>query len=148
MNHAHTVRLDFSSTFEMLDFVQVASDHVARLAGLDEESLHWVSVAIRESVINAIKHGNRGDEAKRVYVELTPLDAETPPGIAIRVRDEGPGFDPSSVPDCLASENLLKASGRGIFLMRSFMDEMVMRRAPEGGMEVLMVKRANGHQET
>jgi serine/threonine-protein kinase RsbW len=81
-------------------------------------------------------------------VELTPLDAETPPGIAIRVRDEGPGFDPSSVPDCLASENLLKASGRGIFLMRSFMDEMVMRRAPEGGMEVLMVKRANGHQET
>ena len=148
MNHANTVRLDFASTFEMLDFVQVASDHVARLAGLDEESLHWVSVAIRESVINAIKHGNGGDQAKRVYVELTPLDAETPPGIAIRVRDEGPGFDPESVPDCLASENLLKASGRGIFLIRSFMDEMVMQRAPEGGMEVLMVKRANGHQDT
>lgn len=148
MSHANTLRLDFGSTFEMLDFVQVASDHVARLAGLDEESLHWVSVAVRESVINAIKHGNGGDAAKRVYVELTPLDFESPPGIAIRVRDEGPGFDPSAVPDCLASENLLKASGRGIFLMRCFMDEMELRRAPEGGMEVVMVKRANGHQQT
>ena len=148
MIYGNTVRLDFCSTFEMLDFVQVASDHVARLAGLDEESLHWVGVAVRESVINAIKHGNAGDEAKRVYVELTPLESDSPPGIAIRVRDEGPGFDPTTVPDCLASENLLKASGRGIFLIRSFMDEMVLRRAPEGGMEVVMVKRANGHQGT
>jgi serine/threonine-protein kinase RsbW len=148
MSHENTVRLDFGSTFEMLDFVQVVSDHVARLAGLDDESVHWVSVAVRESVINAIKHGNAGDEAKRVYVELTPLESETLPGISIRVRDEGPGFDPSNVPDCLASENLLKSSGRGIFLMRCFMDEMVLRRAPEGGMEVVMVKRANGHQGT
>ncbi len=146
MTRGNTVRLDFCSTFEMLDFVQVVSDHVARLAGLDEESLHWVSVAVRESVINAIKHGNGGDEDKRVYVEFTPLESESPRGIAIRVRDEGPGFDPSTVPDPLASENLLKASGRGIFLIRSFMDEMELRRAPEGGMEVVMVKRANGQE--
>ena len=148
MTHGNTVRLDFGSTFEMLDFVQVVSDHVARLSGLDDDAIHWVSVAVRESVINAIKHGNQGDEAKRVYVELTPLESESSPGIAIRVRDEGPGFDPATVPDCLASENLLKASGRGIFLIRSFMDEMVMRRAPEGGMEVVMVKRVNGHSAT
>ena len=77
-----------------------------------------------------------------MHVEFTPLDGETPPGIAIRVRDEGPGFDPATLPDPLAPENLLKASGRGIFLIRSFMDEMMLQRAPEGGMEVVMVKRA------
>jgi serine/threonine-protein kinase RsbW len=59
----------------------------------------------------------------------------------ICVRDEGPGFDPSTLPDCLAPENLLKCSGRGIFLIRSFMDELVLQRAPEGGMELRMVKR-------
>jgi serine/threonine-protein kinase RsbW len=139
----HTVRLDFHSSFEMLDFVQVAADHIGRMAGLDEEALHWVAVAIRESVINAIKHGNGNDARKRVHVELTPLDAPAPAGIAIRVRDEGPGFDPSTLADPLAPENLLKASGRGIFLIRSFMDEAVVQRAPEGGMEVVMVKRAS-----
>jgi serine/threonine-protein kinase RsbW len=139
----HTVRLDFHSSFEMLDFVQVAADHVGRLAGLDDEALHWVGVAVRESVINAIKHGNANDARKRVHVELTPLDEQSPSGLAIRVRDEGPGFDPATLADPLAPENLLKASGRGIFLIRSFMDEAVVQRAPEGGMEVVMVKRAS-----
>jgi serine/threonine-protein kinase RsbW len=141
MSHRHTVCLEFESTYEMLDFVQVASDHLGRLAGLDDEALHWVGVAVRESVINAIKHGNAGDERKRVHVEFTPLDVDRPAGIAIRVRDEGPGFDPEALPDPLAPENMLKSSGRGIFLIRSFMDELVLRRAPEGGMEVVMVKR-------
>jgi serine/threonine-protein kinase RsbW len=125
----------------MLDFVQVASDHLGRLAGLDDDALHWVGVAVRESVINAIKHGNRDDERKHVYVEFTPLSSSTPSGIAIRVRDEGLGFDPTTIPDPLAPENVLKASGRGIFIIRTFMDEMRLQRAPEGGMEVVMVKR-------
>jgi serine/threonine-protein kinase RsbW len=125
----------------MLDFVQVASDHLGRLSGLDDDALHWVGVAVRESVINAIKHGNRDDEQKHVYVEFTPLSNSIAAGIAIRVRDEGPGFDPASIPDPLAPENVLKSSGRGIFIIRTFMDEMVLRRAPEGGMEVVMVKR-------
>ena len=141
MTHGHTVCLEFHSTYEMLDFVQVASDHLGRLAGLDDDALHWVGVAVRESVINAIKHGNSGDEQKHVHVEFTPLDAGRPSGIVIRVRDEGPGFDPEMLPDPLAPENMLKASGRGIFLIRNFMDEMVLRRAPQGGMEVVMVKR-------
>jgi serine/threonine-protein kinase RsbW len=149
MSHANnTVRLDFHSSFDMLDFVQLVSDHLARLAGLDEDALHWVSVAVRESVINAIKHGNKGDAGKRVHVDLTPLETDAPPGIAIRVRDEGPGFDPETLPDPLAPENLLKSSGRGIFLIRSFMDEVAVRRAPEGGMEVLMVKRASAPNRT
>jgi serine/threonine-protein kinase RsbW len=144
MGHGNTVRLDFHSTFEMLDFVQVVSDQIARMAGLDEDARHWVNVAVRESVINAIKHGNAHDERKRVHVEFTPLHSSAPAeGIQIRVRDEGPGFDPSTLPDPLAPENLLKSSGRGIFLIRSFMDEMVLQRAPEGGMEVVMVKRVN-----
>jgi serine/threonine-protein kinase RsbW len=143
MSHGRTVCLEFHSTYEMLDFVQVASDHLGRLSGLDDEALHWVGVAVRESVINAIKHGNSGDERKHVYVEFTPIDAERPSGIQIRVRDEGPGFDPDALPDPLAPENMLKASGRGIFLIRSFMDELVLRRAAEGGMEVVMVKRVS-----
>lgn len=145
MSPANTVRLDFHSSFDMLDFVQVVSDHIGRRVGLDEEALHWVGVAVRESVINAIKHGNASDEHKRVHVEFAPLDGDTP-GLSIRVRDEGPGFDPMSLPDCCAPENLLKASGRGIFLMRCFMDELVLQRAPEGGMEVRMVKRAQPQQ--
>src|SRR4030095_11101307 len=106
MSHRHTVCLEFESTYEMLDFVQVASDHVGRLVGLDDDALHWVGVAVRESVINAIKHGNAGDERKRVYVEFTPLDRESPPGVAIRIRDEGKGFDPAKVPDPLHPDNL------------------------------------------
>ena len=125
----------------MLDFVQVVSDHVGRMSGLDDEALHWVGVAVRESVINAIKHGNREDERKRVHVEFTTLNGDAPPGLLIRVRDEGPGFDPDNVPDPLAPENVLKSSGRGIFLIRNFMDELELRRAPEGGMELVMVKR-------
>lgn len=140
MTNGTTVRLDFRSAFDMLDFVQIVSDQVGRMAGLDEDSLHWVSVAVRESVINAIKHGNANDEQKRVFVEFTPL-AVGAPGIAIRVRDQGPGFDPESLPDPLAPENMLKSSGRGIFLIRNFMDEMRLQRAPEGGMEMVMVKR-------
>ena len=137
-----TVRLDFGSTFEILDFVQVVSDHLGRVVGLDDDSIHWLGVAVRESVINAIKHGNALDEAKRVHVEFTPLEAESLPGLLVRVRDEGAGFDPASLPDPLAPDNLLKSSGRGIFLMRSFMDHVDLRQSPEGGMEVIMVKRA------
>ena len=139
------VRLDFHSSFDMLEFVQVVCDHVGRMSGLDEDAIHWVSVAVRESVINAIKHGNAQDASKRVHVEFTPLDGEQP-GIAIRVRDEGCGFDPASLPDPLAPENILKSTGRGIFLIRTFMDELVLQRAPQGGMEVMMVKRVQPQQ--
>src|SRR5438874_2982397 len=94
---SHIIRLEFSSAFEMLDFVQVVSDHLARGVGLDEDSLHWVSVAIRECVINAIKHGNRSDPAKHVFVELEAATKENVPELAIRVRDQGEGFDPEQV---------------------------------------------------
>jgi serine/threonine-protein kinase RsbW len=141
MTSGNTIRVDFHSSLEMLDCIQLMSDHIGRSAGLDEESLHWVSVALRESVINAIKHGNCSDVRKRVHVEFTVLQGDEVPGLAIRVRDEGCGFDPSTLADPRAQENLLKSTGRGILLMRSFMDEMTFMRAAEGGMEVRMVKR-------
>jgi serine/threonine-protein kinase RsbW len=135
------VHLEFTSAFEMLDFVQVVSDHLGRSVGLDDDARHWVSVAIRESVINAIKHGNHYDATKHVFVDLE-TQSNGQPELSIRVRDEGEGFDPEEVADPLAPENLLKASGRGIFLIRSFMDNVQLRRAPEGGMEIRMTKRA------
>ena len=142
MTSGNTVRIDFHSSLGMLDFVQMVCDHIARAVGLDDDSVHWVSLAVRESVINAIKHGNSSDVHKRVHVEFTSLEDGGAPGLAVSVRDEGRGFDPSTIADPLASENLLKTNGRGIFLMRSFMDEMTFNRVKEGGMEVVMLKRA------
>jgi serine/threonine-protein kinase RsbW len=124
-NGQHIVRLEFTSAFEMLDFVQVVSDHMARDIGLDDDALHWVGVAIRESVINAIKHGNRNDADKHVFIE----------------------FETETVANPLDPENLLKSSGRGIFLIRNFMDDVQLQRAPEGGMEIRMVKRVQASAE-
>src|SRR5260221_10844426 len=142
-NGAQLIRLEFTSAFEMLDFVQVVSDHFARSVGLDEDSLHWVSVAIRESVINAIKHGNRSDAGKHVFVEFETSTPSEAPELTICVRDQGEGFDPEQIANPLDPENLLKSSGRGIFLIRNFMDDVQLRRAPQGGMEIRMVKRAH-----
>ena len=146
MTNGSSVRLDVRSSLDMLDLVQAVSDHIGRSAGLDDDTLHWIDVAVRESVINAITHGNQHDAGKRVHIEFTPLNDDGNPGVAIRVRDEGVGFDPADLPDCRAPENILKSGGRGIFLIRSFMDDLVLRRAPEGGMEIVMVKRAQPQQ--
>ena len=125
----------------MLDFVQLLSDHMGEVGGLDEDAIHWVGVAVRESVISAIKHGNAGDETKRVVVEFRFDPIFEPNALIVRVVDQGQGFDAVEVADPLAPENLLKSSGRGIFFMRSFMDDLQLRRAPQGGTEVWMVKK-------
>jgi len=136
----HLVRLQFCSAFDMLDFVQLVSDHLCRRVGFDEDSMHWVGVAVRESVINAIKHGNQHDQSKMVHVDFQ--STVSPDGeLVISVSDEGEGFEPEEIADPLAPENMLKSSGRGIFLMRSFMDDVALRKLPEGGMEVRMTKR-------
>jgi serine/threonine-protein kinase RsbW len=139
--NGNVVRLEFHSTFEMLDFVQLVSDRIGQMAGLDEEGLHWIGVAVREGVINAIKHGNREDYDKLVTVEFTFTPRTKPTELVVRVVDQGEGFEPEEIANPLAPENLLKSSGRGIFFMRSFMDDVVLRRRPEGGMEVCMVKK-------
>lgn len=142
---SHTVRIEFGSSFDMLDFVQVMSDHIGRMAGFAEDQLHWVGVAVRESVVNAIKHGNQGDRSKRVVVEFSSVPPHHPDKVVIRVEDEGEGFDPELLADPLTPENVLKSSGRGIFLIRSFMDEVHLQRGQAGGMEVRMVKKVRQH---
>ena len=136
-----SVRLRFNSAFEMLDLVQVVSDCVSRQLGFDDDALVWMEVAVRESVINAIKHGNKHDLQKQVTVEFTTQPAINPDELLIAIKDQGAGFEPDALPDPLAPENLLKSSGRGIFFMRSFMDDVVLRRGDDGGMEVRMVKK-------
>jgi len=136
-----TVKLQVHSNFDMLDFVQMVSDRMANLGGLDEDAVHWIGVAVRESVINAIKHGNREDVEKLVTVEFTFAPTDDPGELIVRVLDQGEGFDPEEIADPLAPENLLKASGRGIFFMKSFMDDVTLKRGSEGGMEVRMVKK-------
>jgi serine/threonine-protein kinase RsbW len=140
--HPLSIRLEFTSTFDMVDFVEVVGGHVSRDIGLDEDSVHWVGVAIRECVINAIKHGNQNDSSKRVFVDFETAERDGVQELTIRVRDQGIGFDPEALKNPLDPENLLKSSGRGIFLIRNFMDDLQLRRPPEGGMEVQMTKRA------
>ena len=135
------VRLQIPSLFDMVDLVQVLCDRMSHLAAFDEDSTHWVGVAVRESVINAIKHGNREDPGKTVPVEFAFTPIDEPLQLVVRVTDQGEGFEPGEVADPLAPENMLKSSGRGIFFMRSFMDDVELRRAPDGGMEVRMVKK-------
>jgi len=132
-----TVTLDIASRFEMLDVVQTVLAQCCALVGFDDEAVHYMSVAVRESVVNAIKHGNKQDEAKRVHVQFTIHDR----ALEVQVGDQGPGFDPAGVPDPLAPENLLKAYGRGIFFMRQFMDEVTHSFPPKGGTVVRMLKK-------
>src|SRR5262245_6056 len=134
---ARTVRLDIASRIEMLDMVQAVLNPLCGVLGFGEEAVHYMSVAIRESVVNAMKHGNKLDEAKRVIVEFV-MNAGA---LEVRVQDEGAGFDPAAVPDPVAEENLLKAYGRGIFFMKSFMDEVAYNFPDKGGTQVTMLKK-------
>src|SRR5205823_2149467 len=134
------LRLELPSSFEWLDLVQLLSDRLSAIAGLDEDGVHWVGVAVRESVINAIKHGNRENRRKLVTVEFTLEPKHEIKRLTVSVLDQGEGFDPGIIADPLAPENVLKSSGRGIFFMRSFMDDVTIERRPEGGMAVRMSK--------
>jgi serine/threonine-protein kinase RsbW len=141
MTDRHVIRLELPSSFEMLDLVEALSDRLSSIAGLDEDATHWVSVAVRESVINAVKHGNREDRSKHVTVEFSLAPRVKPEEFTIEVLDQGKGFDYEEVGDPLAPENLMKSSGRGIFFMRNFMDDVAIARRPEGGMSVRMMKK-------
>jgi serine/threonine-protein kinase RsbW len=124
----------------LLESVDLADDitlRVADAAGFDEEQRYRIGMSVREGVINAYEYGNQHERERKIFLtfELTPEK------LIIRVLDEGLGFDLGEVPDPLAEENLLKTSGRGLFLMRSFMDEFAVNRPQGGGAEVVMAKR-------
>jgi serine/threonine-protein kinase RsbW len=123
-----------------IEAVNEAADAVARILGnqgADEQLMFAVDMAIREAVTNAVVHGNKQDEAKQVRIDIKSSEQE----IEISVHDAGAGFNPTDVPDPTTDENLLKASGRGIFFMRTFVDEVQWFNPPEGGTTVRMIKR-------
>ncbi len=136
---SNCIHIDIQSSFEMVDLVQVVFESLAAQVGFDADVSHWMSVAIRESVTNAVRHGNKLDAEKRVVIRFEVGDGE----LSVSVEDEGEGFDPGEIPDPLAEENLLRASGRGIFFMKNFMDEVTYDFKPNGGTCVTMVKRVD-----
>jgi len=137
MRHVpETVERSLDSTLESVDSAEELATNMAERAGLEDEDLMKIGMAVRESMVNAIVHGNRYNANKKVRFSV----AHTTDRFTIRIADEGEGFDVESLPDPLAPENLLRTSGRGIFLIRSFMDEFDIRRGDAGGMEVTLVK--------
>jgi serine/threonine-protein kinase RsbW len=106
-------------------------------AGFDEDDQHQIGMAVRECMVNAVVHGNRYSSHKHVHLEIERSDT----GLTVTVGDEGEGFDLSSLPDPLAPENLLRQSGRGLLLIRAFMDEFDLHPRPGGGTEVRLVKK-------
>ena len=141
------IHLTVGSRFENVELVQAAIDEAIAERGADDDARHWVGLAVREAVANAIKHGNRQDPEKRVDVAVRIAADE----VEIVVSDEGTGFDPVGVPDPLAPENRFRTNGRGIFYMRRFMDEVSYGATAAGGTTVKMRKRfaseqANGQE--
>jgi serine/threonine-protein kinase RsbW len=132
-----TVRLEIASRIAMMETADVLVNHLARVVGFDEGSIDDIRVAVDESVVNAITHGNRLDETKRVTLEVVLL----PDALEVRIHDQGVGFDPASVADPLAAENLLRSGGRGILLMRSLMDEVRYSHSASGGTQMTLLKR-------
>jgi serine/threonine-protein kinase RsbW len=137
--NATRVSYTLESSLESVNKAEQAARELAVKSGFDEEEIDRISMAVREATVNAVLHGNQYDPKKRVTVAFEA----TPQTLSVAVRDEGKGLDPSSVPDPLAPENLLKQSGRGIFLIRAFMDE-VRFRSMEPGTEITLIKHVRG----
>lgn len=141
MTAPQRVSYRMESTLESVNKAEEMADQQAARAGLDEDTRGGVSMAVREAMINAVLHGNAYDTAKRVNVSFE----QKPDELIVIISDEGKGFIPEEVPDPLAPENLLKTSGRGIFLMRAFMDEVRFRKL-NPGTEITMIKRLQGSE--
>ena len=136
---ANRVSYTLDSSLQSVNMAEETAQLIAARAGFDEDNCVRISMAVREAAVNAVLHGNAYDPKKRMTVAFE----NTGHALVITVTDEGGGMDVNSVPDPTTPENLLKQSGRGIFLMRSFMDEVRIRLlAP--GTEVTMVKNVSG----
>ena len=110
----------------------------ATAAGFDEDDQHRISMAFRECMVNAVVHGNRYNKNKQVAVYAERMGTQ----LTIRITDEGEGFEIQEVPDPLETDNLLRHSGRGLFLMGAFMDDLKVRKVEPAGTEVTLVKKA------
>jgi serine/threonine-protein kinase RsbW len=137
-----TLELSIESKIEFVDMVSSVVKSVSTKMGFEEDDINWIELAVHEAVINAITHGNKHAEDKQVDVKFV-LEPEA---LTVYVRDRGEGFDPSQLPDPTDADNLLKPSGRGIFYMRTFMDEVEHSSHPEGGSVVRLTKRKRQQQ--
>lgn len=133
-----TSRVSFTldSNLESVNKIEQTAEQLAERAGFDEDTASHIAMAAREAAVNAVMHGNAYDPGKHVTASFeTTVDS-----LIVRVSDQGPGLDPDTVPDPLAPENILRGSGRGIFLIRAFMDEVNFRQL-HPGTELTLIKR-------
>jgi serine/threonine-protein kinase RsbW len=140
MTAQQRVSYRMESTLESVNKAEEMADQVASQAGFDEDTRGGISMSVREAMINAVLHGNAYDPAKRVNLTFE----QTGQDLVIQITDEGKGLDPSEVADPLAPENLMKQSGRGIFLMKAFMDDVRFRKL-DPGTQITLIKRIPGN---
>jgi serine/threonine-protein kinase RsbW len=132
---AKHMSMTLSSSLESVDRLERAAEEFAERAGFDEEVVPHVAMAVREAAINAVLHGNSYSNSKQITATFEASDTD----LIVRIADQGSGFDPNSIPDPLAQENILRGSGRGIFLIRAFMDEVHFRQL-HPGTELTLIK--------
>ena len=133
---AETVDQFLDSTLDSVDSAESLVLDLAQKAGFEEEDLHKIGMAVRESMVNAVVHGNQYSAHKKVHVSVS----KGPDRLTVTIADQGKGFELQHVPDPLSQDNLLRHSGRGMFLIRAFMDELEVRRLSPNGTEVTLVK--------
>ncbi len=131
------LEITLETRVESVNLAEEMCLRVAQAAGFGEDDCYRIGMSVREGVINAFHYGNHERPDKKIYLALDL----TPDKMVIHVLDEGKGFDLRNVPDPLAEENLLSTSGRGIFLMRAFMDEFTVVPGRNGGAEIIMSKK-------
>ena len=124
------------STLDSVEVAEAAVLNDAKAIGFHEDQLHQLGMAVRETMVNAVVHGNRYNARKKVHLSVTKATDR----LTIVIADEGDGFDLKELPDPLAEENLLRQSGRGLLLIRAFVDEFQVSRGQPTGTEVRMVK--------
>jgi len=117
-----------NSRLNDLAVVERFTERVAEETGMSAGEIDNLAIAVTEAVNNAIIHGNRRDESKKVYITFTVSHEE----ISVVIKDEGNGFDPNALRNPLAPENILKESGRGIFILRTLMDSVEFKFTPTG----------------
>jgi serine/threonine-protein kinase RsbW len=131
------IEVALETLHESVDRAEELSLRAAQSFGFTEDDCQKICLAVREAVVNAIRYGNRQQREKKILVTFEMGDDK----LVVHILDQGCGFDLADVPDPLAEENLLKTSGRGIFLMRTFMDEFAVLRPSGGGAELVMAKK-------
>jgi serine/threonine-protein kinase RsbW len=129
--------LTVPSRLEVLESVQSLVTEAAREYRLSDDFAYWMELTICESMINAIRHGNRCDPSKTVHLKISLNGAQ----IEIIVEDQGTGFSLTDLADPTETKNLLKPSGRGVLIIRSFMDEVELSECAGGGSRLRMLKR-------